>query len=133
MAVIGAYGGVPFVVASDAVRTIEDAEWSGKARWAVHDRHIGHALTEFTGLEPDGFSFEMQLSAYLGINPMQSIVLMWKYLREGIPQPLVLGEKAYGKYMWSLTDMKIRLQNYDNNGNLIRATVSVTLQEYLNV
>lgn len=133
MALIGAYGGVPFQVSSDVVRTLEDAEWSGKSRWATHDRHLGHALTEFTGLEPDSFSFDMQLSAYLGINPMQSLVALWGYMRQGKPQPLVIGEKAYGKYRWSLTDMKIKLQNYDPNGNLLRATVSVTLQEYLNV
>ena len=133
MALIGAYGGVPFQVSSDVVRTLEDAEWWGKARWSTHDRHLGHALTEFTGLEPDGFTFDMQLSAYLGIDPMQSLAMLWGYLRQGKPQPLVLGEKAYGKYRWSLTDMKIRLQNFDTHGNLLRATVSVTLQEYLNV
>lgn len=133
MALIGAFGGVPFQVSSDVVRTLEDAVWSGKASWAVHDRHIGHSLTEFTGLEPDGFTFDMQLSAYLGIDPMQSLVALWGYMRKGKPQPLVLGEKAYGKYRWSLTDMKIKLQNFDPSGNLLRATVSVTLQEYLNV
>lgn len=132
MAVVGAYGEVAFEVSSETVRTLEDAVWSGKARWAAHDRHIGHALTEFTGLEPDEFSFELQLSAYLGANPMQELVKLWTYQRKGLPQPLVIGDHAYGKYRWSLISMSIKMQNYDSNGDLLRATVSVTLQEYLN-
>ena len=133
MAILGAYGDVVFEVSSETVRTIDDVSWSGKARWATHDRHLGHALTEFTGLEPDGMTFNMELSAYLGVNPMAELVKLWEYERKGLPQPLVIGEKAYGKYRWSLVSHSIKFKNYDDKGNLTRVTVSVTLQEYLNV
>lgn len=133
MAIVGAYGEVVFEVSSETAKTIDNVTWSGKAKWATHDRHIGHALTEFTGLEPDEMSFDMELSAYLGVNPMTELVKLWEYERKGLPQPLVIGEKAYGKYRWSLVSHSIQFENYDNNGNLIRASVRVSLQEYLNV
>lgn len=133
MAVVGAYGEVVFEVSSEVARTLDNAEWSGKANWSTHDRHLDNALTEFTGLEPDGMRFDMELSAYLGVNPMTDLVKLWEYERKGLPQPLVFGDKAYGKYRWSLISHSIKFKNYDNYGNLTRATVSVTLQEYLNV
>ena len=133
MAVVGAYGEVVFEVSSETAKTIDNASWSGKARWPVHDRHLGHALTEFTGLEPDEMKFEIELSAYLGVNPMTELVKLWEYERKGLPQPLVIGEKAYGKYRWSLVSHSIKFETYDNAGNLIRASVSLDLQEYLNV
>lgn len=133
MAIVGAYGDVVFEVSSTTAKTIDNVTWSGKARHSTHSRHLNNALTEFTGVDPDGMTFDLELSAYLGVNPMTELVKLWEYERKGLPQPLVIGDKAYGKYRWSLISHSIKLKNYDNYGNLTRATVSVTLQEYLNV
>ena len=131
MAVIGALGDIVFEVSSAVVRTIADAEWQGNARYATHQRHLGNALTEFTGLDPDEMSFDIELSAYLGVNPMEEMVKLWTYQREGTPVPLTIGEHAYGKYRWSIVSHEMKLKAFDPEGTVILATVSVSLQEYL--
>ena len=105
--------------------------WSGSARYATHQRHGTHALTEFTGLDPDKMTFDIVLSAYLGVDPIAEVVKLWNYERGGIAVPLVIGNKGYGKYRWSVLDHKMKMKTYDGRGNVTSATVSVSLQEYL--
>jgi len=131
MANIGCLGEIPFMVSSRTIQTIQNATWSGSARYGIHDRHLGDALTEYTGRDPDGFTFDMQLSAYLGVDPMDAIVKLWGYLRNGTAVPLTIGDKAYGKYRWNVTKIKIKMENHDRRGNLTSADVSVELQEYV--
>ena len=131
MAEIGCLGEIPFKASSSAVQTIKNAVWSGSARYATHERHGTKPLTEFVGVDPDGFTFDMELSAFLGVNPMDAIGKLWQYQREGRPVPLVLGDKGYGKYRWSVLDHKVKLEQTDGRGNLLSCTVSVKLQEYL--
>ena len=110
MAVIGYLGtsaeeGIMFETSSEKTETPENVAWSGSSRYAVHQRHNTHALTEFTGLEPDKISFDMTLAADLG---------------------------AYGKYRWVIKDLKIKGQYFDVHGNQYCTRVSVNLLEYLN-
>lgn len=128
---VGMLGDIIFEASDSTVRTVTNATWSGSASYSTHSRHIGNALTEFTGLDPDSFSFDMVLSVYAGTTVMEWINLLWKYEREGIAVPLTLGEKGYGKYRWNVTSHTVRMEQYDRYGNLITCTVSVDLQEYL--
>ena len=128
---IGCLGDIIFAVNSDIVETASNATWSGSARYSEHRRHLGHALTEFTGLDPDKFSFDMTLMRELGVDVMKELVKIWTAEREGTPLPLVLGAKGYGKYRWVIRNHRVRMRNYDIAGNLSIATVSVNLLEYL--
>lgn len=131
MATIGCLGEIPFKASSTAVQTIKNATWSGSARYSTHARHLTNSLTEFTGVEPDAFDFDMELSVFLGVDPMDAINMLWQYERTGKAAALVLGEKAYGKYRWNVIDHKIKMEHYDGAGNLLSASVNVKLQEYL--
>ena len=71
MAVIGYLGtsaeeGLIFEVSSETLETINNMNWSGSARYAVHQRHNTHALTEFVGLDPDKITFDITFLAQLG-------------------------------------------------------------------
>ena len=131
MAVVGCLGDVIFRVSDQTVETINNMQWSGSARYSTHQRHNNHALTEFTGLDPDKITFDIYLSAYLGVSPMQEMVKLWDYERNGTYVPLTLGNHGYGKYRWNVVSHKTKMQTYDGDGNVTSATVSVTLQEYL--
>ena len=79
MAVIGYLGkaadnGIQFKVSDEMIRTLSGIKWGGSARYSTHDRHNTNALTEFTGLDPDTFSFSMLLAADLGVNPTEELV-----------------------------------------------------------
>lgn len=131
MAVIGCLGDIAFEASAETVRTLDNFQWSGSAKWAVHDRHNYHALTEYTGMEPDSISFSLYLSCFLGVNPMSELVKLWKYEREGIPVPLTLGTKCYGKYRWVIQSHQTSAESYDGEGNITSCTVTVSLLEYL--
>lgn len=129
--IIGCLGDIPFEITPETLRTVDNMVWSGSGRYAVHQRVGKDALTEFTGLGPDGVTFDIVLSAYLGLNPMEEITKLWKYEREAEAVPLTIGHHAYGRYRWNVVSHKTKAQAYDNEGDMTHATVSVTLQEYL--
>ena len=106
-------------------------QWSGSVRFATHQRHLQNALTEFTGVDPDKMSFDIDLVEELGADPMVEMVKLWEYERAGEAVPLVIGEKAYGKYRWTILSHKMKTKAHDYKGSVSCVTVSVNLQEYL--
>ena len=130
MATVGCLGDIPFMVSSNTVQTITNAKWSGSAKYATHQRHAGDPLTEFVGSNPDKFQFDMVLSAFLGVNPLRLVDKIVAYMREGRTLPLVIGDKSFGRYRWTITNHNVKIQNTDDSGNILSVTVSVSLQEY---
>lgn len=128
---IGCLGDIAFQVSADMVRTVSNMTWSGSANYNAHSRHLTDALTEFTGLAPDEMTFDIVLSAYLGVNPMTDINKIWEYERKGQALPLVIGSKAYGKYRWVIKSHKIKMETFSGSGDLMSATVSISLLEYI--
>lgn len=131
MAIVGCLGDVIFTVSRSVVRTLDNMTWSGSARYATHERHLTHALTEFTGLDPDKITFDILLSAELGVDPIAEVVKLWNIERSGKAVPLTVGTKGYGKYRWNLTKHTMKMKTFYKNGDVHTAAVSVSLQEYL--
>ncbi len=136
MAVVGYMGenssdGIVFTVSDKVVRTLRNFKWSGSARYAVHNRHNYHALTEYTGMDPDKITFDLQLLVEHGVDPMEEIKKLWKYEREGTAVALIIGTHGYGKYRWNIVDFDVSVKYTDRRGDIAGADVSVTLQEYL--
>lgn len=131
MGMVGCLGDIVFEVSSKTVETLDNVEWSGSAQYSTHQRHLYNALTEFVGLDPDKMTFDIILSAYLGVNPITEVVKLWNYERTGKAVPLVIGNKGYGKYRWSVVSHTMKMQTFDPDGDVATATVSVSLQEYL--
>ena len=131
MAIIGCLGDIVFTVSDATVRTLDNWAWSGPARYATHERHLTHALTEFTGLDPDKITFDITLSADLGVDPIAEVVKIWNIERSGRAVPLTVGDKGYGKYRWNIIKHEMKVKATDKHGNVYAATVSVSLQEYL--
>lgn len=129
--IVGALGDIVFKVSDETIETISKFKWSGSAKYATHQRHGTNALTEFVGIDPDKISFNIILSAYLGVNPQTELNKIWNAERNGTPLPLVLGEKGYGKYRWNIVSHSVSGQYFDSAGNLTQAEVSLSLQEYL--
>ena len=45
--------------------------------------------------------------------------------------PLTIGNHGYGRYRWTILSHKTKAEHYDGHGNIISATLSISLQEYL--
>lgn len=136
MALIGYLGksaddGIQFIVSREVFRTPKNMKWSGSVRYAAHERHNTHALTEFTGLDPDRFSFDILLTAEMGVDPLKEVVKIWDYERAGEALGLVIGGKAYGKYRWTVKNHETRIEYTDKAGDMYAVEVSVELLEYL--
>ena len=129
--VLGALGDIVFHVSDDTVKTLNNLSWGGSASYATHKRHGYHAMSEFTGMGADTISFDMILSAYLGVNPQTVIAQIFTYERAGTALSFVLGNKAYGKYRWVITKHTMKSQYFDGNGDVTQCKVTVSLQEYI--
>lgn len=129
--IIGCLGDIVFEVSSDAIKTIDKANWSGSVKIQTHSRHLQHALTEFTGIDPDQFSFQVLLSQYLGVDVQNALDKFLEYEKSGAALSLTLGCKAYGKYRWLIKNHKIELKTFDKVGNVTEAKVTVNLVEYI--
>lgn len=123
--------GIPFAISREVFRTPNNMTWSGSARYSTHERHATHALTEFTGLDPDNFTFDMLLTAEIGVDPMEELKKLWAFERSGEALGLVIGGHAYGKYRWTIQKHEIKLNYTDKLGRLYAVEVSVELLEYL--
>lgn len=129
--IVGILGDIVFTVSSRTVETLNNLAWSGSARYATHARHGGDALVEFCGANPDEITFNVDLSAYLGVNPQNEIAKIIDAERNGKTMALTIGNKCYGKYRWVITKHKVAAHTYDGAGDLTSATVSISLLEYL--
>lgn len=131
MAVVGCLGDIVFTVSDKTVRTLDNWKWSGSARYAVHQRHMVRPLTEFTGVDPDEITFEMTLLKELGVDPLEEVVRIRWYERNGTALPLTIGQHAYGFYRWNIVSDEMTVKYTDHQGDIMGAVVTVTLQEYL--
>ena len=128
---VGCLGKIPFKVSDEAIQTITNFQWSGSVDIATHKRHLSDALTEATGRGADQINFDIRLSEHLGVNIWDAILLLWEYERNYVTVPLVIGDKAYGKYRWLVQSHSVKGKYYDRKGNLIDCDVSIKLIEYL--
>ncbi len=130
MAKIGCLGSVVFEVSAKTVRTIRNMILSVSARYSTHQLHGTTAQVEYTGADPARITFDIDLSAYLGVNPRSEIAILEGYVRSGVAVPFVIGNSIYVSYRWVITDCKVKMQYYDRDGDVTSATVSVSLTEY---
>ena len=127
---VGYLGKVVFFATEGAIKTIENFQWTAKAKYATHDRHMKSQLIEFTGLEAQDITFDILLSSFLGVDPMTEYKELRKYMDAGTAIPFKLGSHAYGHYRWVITALPLEGKVTDKKGNWIEAKVSVTLKEY---
>lgn len=130
MALIGNWGNITFAVSRKQIQTFDGLKWESGAKYATHERHLKEPLLEFTGTEIESMSFTMFFSVFLGVNPIAEVSKMLKAMRKGEVHRLVIGPKAYGTNKWVITKLSNSLERYDNRGNLLSATVDVTMQSY---
>lgn len=130
MATVGCLGDIPFEVSSERVRTFSNMKREFSASYSTHKRIGGKALPEFSGVGLEKITFEMILSAYLGINPQKEVDRLADYLRKGKALPLVIGQESVGTYRWTVQSLNSTVQHTDANGRPLTIKASVTLQEY---
>jgi phage protein U len=130
MATIGTLNEIVFAVSRNQVRTFDAMQWESSAQYAQHNRHLKDVLLEFTGTNADEITFAMYFSVFLGVDPLKEITKLLNAKRDGEIMRLVIGNKAYGKHRWVITDLSKSLERFDNKGDLLIARVNVSLMAY---
>ena len=124
--ILGAYGDVVFSVSSDTVKTFNNLRLTQSAAYQQHKVHGAPAVIEFTGFNAPQISFEMVLSAYLGVNPREEKDKLTKMMESKQGYPLTLGGDMYGN-LWVITNLNTSFDHMYKDGTPITQKVQVTL------
>ncbi|WP_342576532.1 phage tail protein [Paenibacillus sp. FSL M8-0142] len=131
---LGALGDVVFISSFKTpikVRTFRDFQRDSSARWGTNEIHLQKPRSQFMGPGLDTISFTMQFDARLGMNPRKEAEKLLDYQREGKVLLLQIGGKPLGQGKWKITNLNQSWEDIDREGNLLKAGLSVTLEEYV--
>lgn len=129
---IGNFGKlITFRTSRDKILTFRDFNRDGGARWTTHSRINRKPLTQFLGPDIDTFSFEVVLDAAHGVKPRKTLDRIRKYKDAGTPAYLIIKGKKVSKYKLVITKMSETWDEIYNKGELVRATVKLEFQEYI--
>lgn len=90
----------------------------------------GPALTELTGTDAQTITFDIELAAYLGVNPTKERERLKECVLNGTTLPFVLGNVVYGSYRWVIKSAKFKTLHTNAFGTPTWITASVSLLEY---
>lgn len=79
---------------------------------------------------PDTITFDIELSAYLGVAPSKQREILKGYVDNHTTLPFVLGNEVFGSYRWVIKSLKFKTKYTDAFGVPTWITASVTLLEY---
>jgi len=127
--VVGSLGDIVFKVSPKAIQTINNLEKSVGADYATHKIHNGYAKLEYTGKKVTKGSFDILLSAFLGVNPRKMQAQLERNIRNGKVVSFMMGEKKIGK-QWVISDVKEKYTFFDGNGDVLAIECMVTIQGY---
>lgn len=128
--IVGCLGDISFAVFDSHVETIKNMVQNVSARYTTHQRAGGPALTEFTGTDAQTITFDIELAAYLGVNPTKERERLQECVLNGTTLPFVLGNVVYGSYRWVIKSVKFKTLHTDAFGAPTWITASVSLLEY---
>lgn len=127
---IGSFGSeVVFQVSADRMFTFDGLSRSKSVKVANHQLINRPDKVQFSGRELDKVSFKMDFVASLGVVPHEEIEKLHSLLSEGAVRTLRIGKVIFGKFM--LKSVKEDWREVDGQGNLLKASVSVDLEEYV--
>lgn len=120
-----------FVVSDNLVFTPRDVSRTVSSEWAVHNRVGQKSQVEFLRPSLQKFTFNIELNAELGVKPRATIDKMADCAEQGTINPLVFGGRRIGRHNWRITSISEAWETVFNQGELVRAKLSVTMEEYV--
>lgn len=119
-----------FSVSDNCVKTINNISRDFSASYTTHNRVGKKPLLEFSGTGVESLSFSANFSALLGVNVKAELARLESYLNNGRQLSFFLGKRKIGNYKWVITKLSEKYSDIDNCGNIISATVNITLNAY---
>lgn len=99
-------------------------------RWKKHNIPNAVPKTEFQGADSMGVTMTITLSAEHGVRPRAMLDYINACVRAGVTNYLAIGGEILGSGKMAITDASETWDEVMNKGELVRAKVSLTFQEY---
>lgn len=128
---IGTLGrNVVFEVSDDRVFTFSELTREVTSRWTNHEPQGVKPKPEFLGAGLQTASLTITLSATLGIRPRDVLEAIENMVENGTAETLVIGNRPVGSNPFRLTGSSEAWNTVYNRGELARATLTISLEEY---
>lgn len=132
MAKIGNLGKTIIFETSDKkILSFKNFQQDVSGRWASHERILKKPKSEFLGADLRKVTFKVELNALHGMKPRTVLKAMETMVEKGIAEPLVIGGSRIGTSKWTMSSISEAWDVVLNKGELLQATVSITLIEYV--
>ena len=128
---IGTLGrNVVFEVSDDRVFTFSELTREVTSRWTNHEPQGVKPKPEFLGAGLQTASLTITLSATLGVRPRDVLEAIENMVENGTAETLVIGNRPVGSNPFRLTGSSEAWNTVYNRGELARATLPISLEEY---
>lgn len=130
MAQIGSFGDIAFQVSDKKVLTPDKMRQKVSGQWGKHKPIMRKPRPEFNGADARGITFEIKLDATLGVRPRKTMERIEEMIEEGYVDYMVMGNKTVGNNRFCITSMTEAWDVVYNGGELAKATLNITMEEY---
>jgi len=128
---IGTLGAsIVFEVSDSRAMPFRDMTRDVSGRWASHEVMQAKAKSEFLGPGLQSISLTISLSAALGVRPRAVLEAAAEMVERGAHEYLVIGSKPVGTNPFRLVGASETWDVLYNRGELAKATLTLTLEEY---
>lgn len=121
---------ISFTVSDKKILTFKELQREGSARWKKHEYVGRKPRMQFLGPDADTISLTITLDARHGVKPRRTIEKINAYRDTGKADYLIVKGKKVAKNKLVITKTSDVWDEVWNRGELVRATMEITLQEY---
>ncbi len=129
---IGNWGvAIIFTTSDRRILTFKDMTRTVGSEWATHSRIGLKDQVEYLRPALQKVTFTMELDCQNGVRPRAMLDKLAAFTEAGCVFPLVIGGRRVGRHNWRITDLSEAWETIYSRGELAKAKVDVTMQEYL--
>jgi hypothetical protein len=132
MGMIGNFGSrIVFETSDRKILTFSGLSQKVSGKYSKHSIIGQKDRPEFTGPGSRSVSFKILLDVNLGIRPQDIISNIEDAIEQGEVEYLVISGKPIGKNRFYISSVSEAMDVVLGNGGIARATLSITMEEYL--
>lgn len=131
MSVIGTLGRkIVFEVSDKQAMLLKNMTRQVSGRWTTHTTIGTKPKSEFLGPDNQSISITIYLSSTLGVRPRSVLEAIASMVETGAAEYLIIGNRPVGGNPFKITGSSETWGTLYNRGELAKATVALTLEEY---
>lgn len=120
---------IVFEVSDETALILQEMTRETSGRWAIHEAMGAKPKAEFLGPGLQTVN-PIYLSAGLGVRPRSVLEAVEGMVEAGTAEYLVIGNRPVGKNPFRLTGSSETWSTIFSRGELVKAALSITLEEY---